>query len=449
MNRTTVVSTEQPRQVDFLQAQQYSMQALGLFCLDVLGSATAAAGLACTPTSPASMAVIVGQGRLYALENLEETPWGVYNSSGGLPTDTNANHDILKQGILLDPTTFNITAPVTTGYSQAYLIEASYSEADVNNQTVFLYNTAAPTSPITATISTERASQVTLQVKAGTPAPTGTQVTPTPDAGYVGLWVVTVAQSTTSIVSGNIALYTPSPFIPATLVALGNAATNVPGRYLGTRVFTTGNTAPATLYVPSAGTNTCHVRMAGGGGSGGAAPACASNQTAAGSGGDGGAYLEGVYPVATLTGQAMTVGVGGAAPSTGNNDGNPGTATTMGSVLNAPGGAGGLHIVSTAPPWIQIAGTRPALATGGNIINGGPTPGGASQSLGVGVVISGFGGSSPFGGSAARGRFGQGVTGFAGLGIGAGGGGATCYGSGVAVAGGAGSDGQIIIDEYS
>jgi hypothetical protein len=60
---------------------------------------------------------------------------------------------------------------------------------------------------------------VAVQVKAGTAATTGSQVTPTPDAGYIGLWVVTVANGQTTITSGNISLYPGAPLVTSSMAA--------------------------------------------------------------------------------------------------------------------------------------------------------------------------------------------------------------------------------------
>jgi hypothetical protein len=61
---------------------------------------------------------------------------------------------------------------------------------------------------------------VTMNVagtKAGTAAPTGTETTPAPDAGYAGIAVVTVANGQSSIINSNIAPYGAVAFIPAKL----------------------------------------------------------------------------------------------------------------------------------------------------------------------------------------------------------------------------------------
>ena len=75
----------------------------------------------CSPTSPASLNVLVGPGEIYALENVDSAAYG------SLAADL--THSIVKQGILLNALQFALTAPVTVGYSINYLIEAELSEA--------------------------------------------------------------------------------------------------------------------------------------------------------------------------------------------------------------------------------------------------------------------------------------------------------------------------------
>jgi hypothetical protein len=222
---------------------------------------------------------------------------------------------------------------------------------------------------------------------------------------------------------------------------LGTAA----GTYLGTQVFTANGT-----YTSSAGAGFVRVRMCGGGGSGASVPSTPSGEAASGSGGDGGAYLEGVYATSTLASQAVTVGQGGAQPGNGANNGNNGTASTIGSILTAPGGAGGNTMSAASGNGFTVAGTTPTVSTGGNVINGGTTPGGAAIIFGSGgPSLSGAGGSSPFGGSSARARDGNSVDGFPGVGPGAGGGGANSFNGQTAQNGGAGMNGIVLIDEFT
>src|ERR1700727_1690945 len=118
MDRQQVYALAIPYETDFLSAQRFAQEGLGLLALDVRGGAPIAAGLACAPTAPASLAVVVGPGRLYQLTFLDASPYGQLSSGstvGGLGADTNPNHEVLKQGLLRDPVTLACAAPSTAG----------------------------------------------------------------------------------------------------------------------------------------------------------------------------------------------------------------------------------------------------------------------------------------------------------------------------------------------
>lgn len=205
---------------------QKSMVAIAKLAAAMFGTNTTANGLSCAPTSPASLQVVVNPGEIYSLANLEAS------ACGTLPVDS--THQILKQGILLDAfTTSTLAAPGTAGQSINYLIEAQYADSDVSidpttsSSPVVLqfYNSTNPTQPFSGpggngqTSTTFRKGIVSLQVKAGAAATTGTQTTPSPDAGWVGLWVVTVANGQSTITSGNIAQYSGAPILPSSLLS--------------------------------------------------------------------------------------------------------------------------------------------------------------------------------------------------------------------------------------
>lgn len=177
----------------------------------VLGANTLAHGFACTPNSPAALNVLVGLGEIYALAPVDATAYGV------LPADT--TDTILKQGIQLATTTLSCPAPTTTGFSINYLIEASYQDSDTTQVVLPYFNSANVSQPLNGpgglggSNATERQGIVILTAKAGTAATTGTQTTPTPDSGYIGLWVVTVAFGASTITAGNISQYPGAPFI--------------------------------------------------------------------------------------------------------------------------------------------------------------------------------------------------------------------------------------------
>jgi hypothetical protein len=224
MDRSIVYPQEQGRSTDFLFAQRAAMIGLSKLAAALLGASTCVNGLACTATSPASLDVNIAQGEIYSMADVDASSYGV------LPADT--SDIILKQGISMATTTLACPAPATTGYSINYLIEAIYQDSDTNNVVLPYFNSANPSQPFTgqsnsgAPQPTQRQGLCVLAVKAGAAAPSGTQTTPAPDAGYTGLWVVTVANGQTAIASGNIAQYPGAPFLT---VNLGNILTGLPG----------------------------------------------------------------------------------------------------------------------------------------------------------------------------------------------------------------------------
>jgi hypothetical protein len=215
MDRRTIYFQQGFQDVDFLLAERYGYEAIGLLAMDLLGSSTLVSGMVCSPSSPAALTVQISPGRIYSVQTLEPTAWGGINSQGGLPADTNPDHQILKQGLLRDTTTLSgFTPPGTAGQSINYLIEVAFSETDSTGTQQAFLNTQAPANPIQNNITQNRQDRATLQVKAGVAATTGSQVTPTADAGFSPLWVVTVANGQSTITSGNIAQHSSAPVFP-------------------------------------------------------------------------------------------------------------------------------------------------------------------------------------------------------------------------------------------
>ncbi|MDW9244128.1 hypothetical protein [Burkholderia cepacia] len=163
------------------------------------------------------MSVNVGAGQIYQNVVVDQTAYS------DIALDT--SHSIVKSGILMDAQNFAITAPGTAGFSQNYLIQATFLETDTVNTVLPYYNSANPSQALNgpggsgSTQPTRRAGQVSLQLLAGTAATTGTQTTPAVTAGYIGLWIVTVANGASSITSGNIAPYPGQPILPSSVLA--------------------------------------------------------------------------------------------------------------------------------------------------------------------------------------------------------------------------------------
>jgi len=215
LDRQIIYPGQIPLETDLLNTNRNAMIGLSKFSGALIGTQTVASGLACTPNSPAALNVVVGPGELYSLQNLDGT---AYSS---LAADT--THQIVKQGILLDAVTLACPAPVTAGFSVNYLIEAAYQDVDTTSVALPYYNAANPSQaysgPGNSGVSqaTQRKGTVVLTAKAGTAATTGTQTTPAPDAGNVGLFIVTVANGQSTITSTSISTAANAPFVPSLL----------------------------------------------------------------------------------------------------------------------------------------------------------------------------------------------------------------------------------------
>ena len=244
MNRQIEYAGQILTDTELLTIQRHGMAGLGWLAQAVLGTATAATGLACTPTSPAGMTVNVGTGAIFSLKNLDDT------SYGSLAADTTAAHQIIKEGLNTSVQNYACPAPTTAGQSVVYLIQAQYQDIDTNAAVLQYFDSANPSVAYTgpgnsgASQNTTRQSTCVLQLKTGTAATTGSQTAPTADSGWSPLYTVTVAYGATTITSGNIAFATGNPFIPYTLPQLGSGfASPAPGTATGKVVQTTSNTA--------------------------------------------------------------------------------------------------------------------------------------------------------------------------------------------------------------
>src|ERR1700684_1221913 len=94
-----------PLDVDLLNTNKNLMIGLGFALQAILGGSTVVDGLACTPTGPASLNVLLAQGSIYSTENVDATAYG------SLSADT--AHQIVKQGITSPLGTLTIPASGT------------------------------------------------------------------------------------------------------------------------------------------------------------------------------------------------------------------------------------------------------------------------------------------------------------------------------------------------
>lgn len=223
MDRNINYAGQVPLETDLLKTNQFTMTALAKLSAAMFGSGGTAVGFATTQTVVPSMAVLVAPGEIYQLQNLEATAFS------SMAADT--AHSVVKQGISLDARTIAVAAPGTAGFSINYLIQASYQDSDTGSTVLPYYNASNPSVAYSGPANsgtaqpTTRAGAVVITAKAGTAATTGTQTTPAPDAGYVGLYVVTVANGASSVTNANIAQYASAPILPVDLLhAFQNSA---------------------------------------------------------------------------------------------------------------------------------------------------------------------------------------------------------------------------------
>lgn len=431
MDRRIIYPGAIPQETDLLGADKWALEGLADLAGVVLGtSAPAVNGLAVGPNSPLGLSVVVQPGSIYAPLQLDAT---AYSTMG---TDT---HVVMQQGLLRDALVLAITPPPTVGQSRVYLVQAACQVVDTDSDVLPYYNAADPTVALTGPgnsgtpQNTRRAVNAVINLKAGTPATTGTQVTPSVDAGFVALAAVVVANGATTITSANIV---------ATL-GLRRASTPLPdvSSFLGVQVFTFGAT-----YIPTPGMKTCIIECQGGGGAGGGAAGAVSTNVSLGAPGASGSYAKGRFTAADI-GASKTVTVGGGGGVVSGGTGASGGTSSVGGLISAPGGPGGGTLPNQAPPTLNGNGTFASPPSGGNIV----AIQGAGQVTSIAVsnaiVAAAAGGASVFG----PGGYGIGINapGAAAPNPGAGGSGSAVNGAGGSIPGGAGFRGVVIIWEYS
>jgi hypothetical protein len=415
MDRSIVYPGAIPLDTDLLNVNRNAMVALGALAQAVLGTSTVVDGLMVIPTTPASMQITVGPGTITSQTTVDQ------NAYGSLSADT--GDALLKMGVNLAATSFSLTAPSTTGQSISYLVEAAFLESDTNPVVLPYYNAANPAVPYLgpsnsgAAQATNRIQRVQFQLKAGSPALTGSQITPTVDSGWSGLAVITVSYGQTQIIAANIAAHAQAPGIPFKLPTLR------PG-FSQMQAFT----ASGSFTVPVNVTR-IKVTVIGGGGAGGSNGSCPGG--GGGAGGSAIAILTSLTPGAIVP---ITVGAGGTASAS--STGSSGGTSSFGTYASATGGTGGVGGSSYGP----MAGGQGGAGVGGTINNNG--------SYGTDCVLYGARGGDGGGPGNGRGTTGA-LTGIAAQGYGGGGGGGgsnSTTGAGIGALGGAGAAGIVIVE---
>jgi hypothetical protein len=414
MDRQIVYPGSIPLDTDVLSIQRNTMVAIGYLAQATLGQPTIADGLVCAPTQPASLSVSVGPGSLTQFGVVDSMPFG---SLGALPGDP-----LVRMGISLGSMIFGVSAPTGAGQAISYLVQASVLEADATPVVLPYYNAANPGQPYSGPANTgvpqmtQRLQTVQIALKAGPATVGGVAAVPAVDAGWVGLYVVTVAYGQSAVTAADIAVLPTAPFLPWKLPQLSP----------GTRNLAVFQPASQGDWIAPAGVAAVKLRIWGGGGAGG------SGFGGAGGGGAGGGYCEGYYPV--TAGQSFTVTVGNGGAGTGS----AGGTSSFGSLASATGGqAGGSGTANAGGSGASVAGS--GYGTGLSRAGGG----GGNAFEGLSAWLSGAGGGAYCGAGAV------GVVGAAsgsvagGAGGGPGGGGSGGVGGG---AGGQGGAGLVLVE---
>jgi hypothetical protein len=194
MDRVLFYPGEVPRSNDILAMNKNALYALSALAQAIIGNGPSIAGLPIAPTSPASLQVTIGAGSIYVQATVDATAYA------GLGTDPNS---AVKQGLLSSPATLTLTPPATTGYSQVFLVQVAYSDVDSGATVLPYYNSANPSVPYAgpnnsgASQFTQRNGVCVVALKAGIAAATGSQTIPSPDAGYTGVYAITLANGQT------------------------------------------------------------------------------------------------------------------------------------------------------------------------------------------------------------------------------------------------------------
>ena len=209
MDRQIVYAGAIPLDTDILSIERNVLVALGFLAQATLGTGPVFDGLPCTPVA-GQLAVSVGPGSGAAVLPLDP------NGFGSIPAGVSS---IVALGCNLQPVELTLGAPSASGSSQIWLIQACITEEDTSTVVLPYWNAANPAIPFAGPGNsgtaqpTCRVQRVTLNAKAGVPAPTGTETAPTADAGWVGLYSVTTDAGATQIAQSQIAQIFGAPLL--------------------------------------------------------------------------------------------------------------------------------------------------------------------------------------------------------------------------------------------
>ncbi|MGY0482569.1 glycine-rich domain-containing protein [Endobacter medicaginis] len=470
MDRTIVYPSALPADTDILQPQRDTATAVGFLTAAAIGPGRAD-GFG-TVQVPGSMSVSVGNGSV--------TTYGVVDSNafGSLPADSTP---IVKTGIIRTSTILQTPAPTSNGQSINYLVQVAYAESDASPSVLQYDNAANPVQQYSGpggaggSQNTRRLQTVLVSAKAGASASTGSQVTPSPDSGYLGVFVVTATNGSSTLTIGpyNGGASMVGDKLPVTnqkLAALTASVAGIPAQVSANTTAISTNTSNISTLQTQVAANTSglatanqkiaaiqsgvshmanwaaagsytftvpanvsilKVTVVGGGGGGGG-----GTTSNGGGGGGAGGTAWGYVPVSPGAQYTVTVGASGAGGNSGG-DGVAGGSSSFSNLLSASGGSGGSGGANTLAGGVGGTGY---LANSG--VNSGVVLAGGYGGDGLsGSTAAGTGGTSSEGGGS-RGNKASGFLGQGALGSGGGGG----YGTSSPAGGAAGIVGIVSVE---
>lgn len=261
-------------------------------------------------------------------------------------------------------------------------------------------------------------------------------------------WRSTVANNSATPGSTN------SGWVPADAVSGGSLIRTTIYTHNGTSQLisvdgSTPTTSGANSFTPHPRAIRQREKVQGAGGGGGGGATTNQNTLSATGGGQGGGYAEALRQSTAIS--AVTVGVGGAGgPANSSGFGASGGASSLGSLISAPGGVGSQSQPSAQSAAGIFGGTALGAApSGGNLltVRGGPGFYGLQLAGLAPAALGGAGGNSMFGTGPSFTNSTSAITDA--INYGTGGSGAATYPNGTGRAGGRGANGIIIIEEYA
>jgi len=220
--RKIVYTNETPFETDVLYSNLFNMVNASYLASAILGypnsNATLVSGLPCTQNTSPNMSVLIGSGVMFNFQEMDATAYSSVPSDTATTdklfkpyiqtTQWNTSDNTARGNLIGLPLTFTAPGSGTTNY----LLQATFltTDTDVTNRPYFnpldrehaIYQTAPETRWDTIYYSLKSATSPTI---------------PTPDAGYVGLYVIAIPSGTTQILNSNISVYSGAPFITESL----------------------------------------------------------------------------------------------------------------------------------------------------------------------------------------------------------------------------------------